>query len=220
MTPFPVSTGMQQQAENYGSIKSLPPKKQGQWYCRMYFILGFSHGGSSCTVRLYSHKTSLVYKRLMKGPKSFHLDVCRRKCSVSCANFSGHGGWSSTLLAAAASASCRLLSTTVCVCLVLILYRGLKWGTARGWRSGPAAPRPVAASRRPPPGTGPEGGMHLPRKLLLQLPQTLPGGLHVPQELGYLIVLGFAQLHALHRQGCEEAEGEVWVTPGGDAEGQ
>lgn len=58
--------------------------------------------------------------------------------------------------------------------------------------------------------------MHLPRKLLLQLPQALPGGLHVPQELGYLIVLGFAQLHASHRRGCAEPAGEARDAPGSE----
>lgn len=188
----------------------------------MYFILGFSHRGSFCTVRLYSHqKTSLGSKTLMTGPKSFHLDVCGGKCSLFCANFSGHGGWSSILLPAAASASCRLPSMTVCVCWWFCTVRGLNWGTGRSWHGGPRGPapgrsEPAGRRRAEPPGSAPEGGMHLPRKLLLQLPQTLPGGLHVPQELGYLIVLGFAQLHALHRQACAEAAGEARVTPGSE----
>lgn len=89
----------------------------------------------------------------------------------------------------------------------VILYRvGPGTGdTGWSWRSRPLRPlaRPQAAARGPsrPPraGQGREGGKHLPRELLLQLPQALPGGLHVPQELGYFIVLGFGQLHASHR---------------------
>lgn len=83
---------------------------------------------------------------------------------------------------------------------------GLELGTPAG--AGGAAPCGPSPARRPPlgaraarpaPGSGREGGKHLPRELLLQLPQALPGGLHVPQELGYFIVLGFGQLHASHR---------------------
>lgn len=87
----------------------------------------------------------------------------------------------------------------------------------------PAAPRSPArsepAGRRPGPeppaprrAAAPEGGKHLPRELLLQLPQALPGGLHVPQELGYFIVLGFGQLHASHRLTPRR---RAWAAAGG-----
>lgn len=49
-----------------------------------------------------------------------------------------------------------------------------------------------------------QSGLRLTRELLLQLPQALPGGLHVPQELGYFIVLGFGELHASRRQEMAE----------------
>lgn len=89
---------------------------------------------------------------------------------------------------------------------------GAPGGAGRAAPGGPSTPspaRPELAGRHPGPeppaprrAAAPEGGKHLPRELLLQLPQALPGGLHVPQELGYLIVLGFGQLHASHRRAC------------------
>lgn len=94
----------------------------------------------------------------------------------------------------------------------------LNWGTGWSRHSGPRGPTPAAASPQAAAGAEPEGRMHLPRKLLLQLPQALPSGLHVPQELGYLIVLGFAQLHASHRWGCAEAAGEARDAPGGEGQ--
>lgn len=70
---------------------------------------------------------------------------------------------------------------------------------------------PLSACSRPPPGRAARPAphragdrKHLPRELLLQLPQALPGGLHVPQELGYFIVLGFGELHASRRQEMAE----------------
>lgn len=91
--------------------------------------------------------------------------------------------------------------------------RGLELETAAGgggwsWRRGPCL---HSACRRPPPGRAARPAphragdrKHLPRELLLQLPQALPGGLHVPQELGYFIVLGFGELHASRRQEMAE----------------
>lgn len=57
-----------------------------------------------------------------------------------------------------------------------------------------------------------QSGLRLTRELLLQLPQALPGGLHVPQELGYFIVLGFGQLHASHRLTPRR---RAWAAAGG-----
>lgn len=91
----------------------------------------------------------------------------------------------------------------------------------------PAAPRPSpqAAARAPaarpaPGGAAAEGREHLPRELLLQLPQALPGGLHVPQELRYFVVLGFAQLHASHRPPAAGAPSGAAVRGGERQEAQ
>lgn len=91
---------------------------------------------------------------------------------------------------------------------------GLNWGTGWSRRSGPRGPTPAAAS--PQAAAGGRAGRR--DALLLQLPQALPGGLHVPQQLGYLIVLGFAQPHASHRWGCAEAAGEARDAPGGEGQ--
>lgn len=111
-------------------------------------------------------------------------------------------------------ASCTLSQNDTCVCVRwFCTVRGLELETAAGgggwsWRRGPCL---HSACRRPPPGRAARPAphragdrKHLPRELLLQLPQALPGGLHVPQELGYFIVLGFGELHASRRQEMAE----------------